>query len=77
MRNLMKSEVSDVEDLGHGYRIETVKYYDDGYIQPNTYIVWHNGQGVKYLWASDRQIKLPKKFKNYLRAYAQLKLSTK
>lgn len=77
MRNVMKSEWSEVVSLGHGYRVERVKYYNDGYIQPNTYIVWHKGEGVKFLWANDHRIKLPEKFKDYLRAYAALKLSTK
>lgn len=75
MRRAIKTEVGSVEDLGHGYKISITKVYDSGYIQPNSYYVWHNNTGVKYLWANERSIKLPRKFRDFLRAYAELTLS--
>jgi hypothetical protein len=82
MRRVVKSEWYDVENLGHGYRLEHFRKYDDGHMSHVTYFLWNRPDAItgrtghKHFWPySDRQINLPKAFQDYLRAYAMMKLS--
>lgn len=75
MRSVIKSEWVELHDVGHGYTMKRVKFYDDGFIQPNWYYAFDNNEAYKMLWAKDHRIQLPKKFRDYLRAYAALKTS--
>lgn len=77
MRKVTESRFVEIEDMGHGYSLARRKDHADGHIQSDRYLVWHDGTGVKYFFADSRAVRLPKKFKELLRAYAAMKLSGK